>query len=391
MLTQETVDRIRRFRGNSFPVLSVYLNLQPEFTEHLTVHARLTDVLRPALAALASLDHRAAESLERDIETVYELRKRIESDTGHAVAIFACAGRDLLEYISMPRRAWDVAVVGAKPYVRPLDAVLDEFHRYCAVVVDRRRAQVYEFYMGELESWHETIEEGERISNFGGWYGLEEYGVRNRAEETAHRHYRETVKLIKELFDERRFKLLLLGGHKGSVGEFAPFLPAWLERRVAGTFIVDPHTATTAIVRAHCEGLEEAYERALERRAVEELVTQTFGLNDNTRRGAIGLHATLDAINARAVDVLLVDASATVPGVVCEACGWLGVEEAACAMCGAATSASRDIVGESARRVIEDGGGVEHVFAETSLRGSVVGALLRYPLAPSGGDTFRTR
>ncbi|MEX2556115.1 MAG: hypothetical protein WEB06_10825 [Actinomycetota bacterium] len=381
MLTQETVDRIRRFRGNSFPVLSVYLNLGPDIRESRSVGARLRDMLRPIRAATESLDHRAATSLRRDVEAVLDLEKRIAKEVGHGVAVFSCAGVDFLEYLSLPRKLWDVAIADAKPYIRPLDALLDEFHRYCAVIVDRRRARIFEFYMGELEAWHETVQEGRRISNFGGWYGLAEYGVRRHAEEVAHRHYRETATVVGELFEERRFDMLMLGGHKGSVEEFLPFLPAWLAKLVAGTFVLDPHTATPAIIRERCTKLEEAYERSLERQAVAEL----FGRARRARLGVVGLGRTLAASNARAVDVLLADDGATASGVECDACGWLSLTGETCPICGAVTRASADVIDQIARRVIENGGTVEHVFAETPLRGHVVGALLRFPIPDPTG------
>ncbi|MEX2557731.1 MAG: hypothetical protein WEB06_19130 [Actinomycetota bacterium] len=376
MLTQETVDRIRRFRGNSLPVLSVYLNLGPDIREPRSVGARLRDMLKPIRDASRSLDRRASMSLRKDIDAVMDLEKRVTTEIGHGVAIFSCAQVGFLEYLSLPRKLWDVAVADAKPYMRPLDALLDEFHRYCAVVVDRRRARILEFYMGELEAWHETVQEGRLISNFGGWYGLAEYGAYRHSEEVAHRHYRETAALIAELFEERGFDMLLLGGHRGSVEEFVPFLPSWLADLVAGTFHVDPHTATTAVIKERCTKLEEAFERSLECRIVDELF-------DRERRGGlgvVGVRATLDAANARAIDVLLADDGATVAGVVCDACAWLGLSENPCPRCGASTRTSADVVDHVARAVIEGGSAVEHVFADTPLRGHTVGALLRFRL-----------
>lgn len=376
MLTKATVDRIRRMRGNSFPVLSVYLNLGPDGRESASVGARLRDMLKPIRAACASLDHRASMSLRRDIHEVMDLEKRIASEIGHGVAVFSCARAGFFEYLSLPRKIWDVAVADAKPYTRPLDALLDEFHRCCAVVVDRRRSRIYEFYMGELEEWHEIVEEGRLLSNFGGWYGLAEYGARNHYEEVAHRHYRETAGLIEELFDQRGFDILLLGGHKGSVGEFRPFLPRWLGDRVAGSFVVDPHAATPAIIKERCTRLEEAYERSLEGRVVDAL----FG-RMHTGLTSVGLGHTLDAANARAIDVLLVDDGGVAEGVACSSCGWLGLCEPVCPLCGAHTRVVSDIIDHIARRAVDDGATVEHVFGDTPLRGHGLGALLRFPLS----------
>lgn len=384
MLTQDRIDRIRRLKGDGFPVLSVYINLGPDIRETRSIRARLMDMLHPIKEAVGSLEHAAATSLRTDIEHVLGLQPRLQGDIGHGIAMFTCNGRGFFEYVTFPRRVWDKAVADATPYIRPLVAVLDEFHRYCAVVVDRRRAEIFEYYMGDLGVHESSVREGLRTSHFEGWYGLAEHGVRRRAEESWHRHYRETAKVVEEAFASRGFELLLLGGHREAVQEFEPFLSRRLKQRIGGRFILDPHTMTPATIREHCTRLEDEFERREEEALVQ-------GLLETWHRAGpavIGLEHVLDAANARAISHLVVSDGTVAPGVVCDRCGWLGVDRERCLLCDTETRSTTDVIDELTEITIDEGGLVEHVFAHTPLETHKLGALLRSPLA---GSTMPSR
>ena len=71
---------------------------------------------------------------------------------------------------------------------------------------------------------------------------------------------------------------------------------------------------------------------------------------------------------------------------VCEQSGWLAETGDTCPLCGEATRKTEDVVDELSQTVIDAGGTVEHVFAETPLREHLVAADLRFPLPPRPGD-----
>lgn len=68
-----------------------------------------------------------------------------------------------------------------------------------------------------------------------------------------------------------------------------------------------------------------------------------------------------------------------VVAVVCDACGWLGLDGKSCPVCGEATRSTPDVIDELIEVTIDEGGAVEHVFAHTPLETHKVGALLRFP------------
>jgi peptide subunit release factor 1 (eRF1) len=379
------VDRLLHFRSSDAPVLSVYLGIPPDPDEVRGVESHLHSLLKPAreLADSDAFSHYGRESLRHDIDRVLDLKNRARELQGRGFGVFACEQEGLYEEIALPRRVRDRVEIDETAYVRPLLAVLDESHRYCVAVVDREKAWLYEFYMGELEDATEVRGRALRKSDYaGGWQGYKEHTVQDKAKLLARRHYREAADRVDELMGRTGAELLILGGHQETVAEFTPFLPHHLQPRVAGTFVVDPHTMSPGQVRERANGVLDAFERDEERRLVEEAIERVAagGL------GATGLQWCLTAANEHAIQLLLVQDDQEAAGRMCDTCGWLGLEGEECPVDAQRTRKVPDVIDEMAALVIDTSGRVEHVYVDSPLAQHTVAAFLRFPVAdPAGG------
>ena len=171
--------------------------------------------------------------------------------------------------------------------------------------------------------------------------------------------------------------LLDVGGRVETVAAFLPYLPHDVREKVAGNFTIDPHHMTAGQMRQQTQQVVDRIERDEERRLVAEALDRvgSGGL------ATLGLPWCLDAVNAQAVQLLLADNDQEVAGIVCTRCGWLGIARPArCPICGGSVRATPDVGDEAAAAVIDAGGEVEHVYAETPLRQHVVAALTRFPV-----------
>jgi len=378
---QQVVDRLLHVRSPDAPMLSVYVGIPSDPGELRSVESRIHSLLKPVreLVDSSQLGHYERESLRADVARVIALATRTREYQGRTVAIVACQRADLYEEIAIPAHTRDRAVVDATPYLRPLLAALDEAHRYCVVVVDRARAWVYEFFMKELE---EATSSDHRIGQRGtsARHVLEEHGAHERAEELDKRHFRKTAGATEELVQRTGAELVIVGGHEETVSRFIPFLPNELRNRVAGTFVIDPHTMTPAEVRERAEHVVDAYEREEEARLVDRALERvaTGGM------GATGLDWCLLAVNEKAVELLLIHDDSQVPGRACDNCGWLGLAGDECPVCGQQTRGTADVIDEMAEAVVDAGGRVEHVYTDTALSRHVVAALLRCPVQNPG-------
>jgi hypothetical protein len=389
MIAGDTIDRVTRFHGGDLPVVSVYLGLDADRRDLRSLATRVSSLLheiRP-MAKDSDLGREARLSVRGDVERI-EAEMAEDRPNPGAIAIFSCSGRQFYEEVQLPRRVRDRIAVDATPWVRPLLAVLDEFHRACVLVLDSQTAHLWELYQGEITERGEIHQTQQLVDepplrkpDYGGWGGLEERGVHNRTGELAKKHFRRVAAALDDLHRRGRFDLLAIGGHDHELPVFQDFLPHSVRGSVVGTFSIDSNTATVADIRTSAQVIVDRHERAEEQRWVAELLAKEASGGN----AAVGLERCLWAGTVAAVQRLLVHDEATAPGVVCDESGWLGEDGDTCPLCQGPTRATDDVIDELAQAVIDTGGSVEHVLAETPLQEPLVAADLRFALPPRPG------
>jgi peptide chain release factor subunit 1 len=375
MLSAETIRRIIRFDGGGLPVTSLYAPVAVDSARDVQARVdSLADQVSP-LAKDSSLEHDVRLSVRADLERIKEAVREERWKPG-GIAIFACSGRDLYEEVPLPRPVRDRVVVDDTPYVRPMLAVLDEYHRACVVVVDKASARLWEVYQDEMREAGKVRDRALRKPNYAA--GLAEDRVRNRADELSKRHYRNVAQRLDEMFRSGGFDLLIIGGHDYEVPAFTGFLPRELRSRIAGTFSIDPSTEPLAEIRAEADAILRRYERDEER----QLVTDVFEKLATGRPAAAGLADCLWAGSVAAVQTLLVAEGATAPGVVSDQSGWLALSGDTDPLSGNPTRKTPDVIDELAEAVIDEGGSVRHIEDDDRLSEYTVAADLRFPLPP---------
>jgi peptide subunit release factor 1 (eRF1) len=337
MTDAERLRRILAFRAHGYPVVSVYLGIPGDPGQRPDPGTRVDNLLhqiRP-LARDGSLRRAARMSIRADLDRIEAAARRGRWRPG-AVAVFACSGRDLFEEVALPRSVRDRIMVDAAPWVRPMTAVLDGYPRCAFVLADRGPARVWELWRGDL---------------------------RECAGDD----------------DLAGFDVLVVGGREPA--SFAAALPGEVGRRVAATVTVDPATTTVDDVRRYAELAAENYDRGRQQSRVAEV----FDAPADSGRTALGLTQCLRAGSVGAVRALVVEDDTTAAGVVCEACGWLGLAGDTCAACGCPVRRSADVIDELVESVIDQGGSVRRIGVSTRLAGWVAAATLRFPLREDTG------
>jgi peptide chain release factor subunit 1 len=384
----EKVERIERFRADGLPVTSVYVAVPPGPEGRKMVRSEVDSLLhqvRP-LAKDREQHHDARLSLRGDIERIETLAEEGSLKAG-TLAAFSCSGAGFFEAVGLPRAVRGRATVDATPATRPMLAVLDEYHRCCAVVVDREIAYAWEMYLGE-------------VSDTGALPGAKQRGIghtvnerRNdhKLEELEKRHFRQVAGALEELWRAGGYDVLVAGGHADELPRFLQMLSRQLRERVAGTFAVDHHRVTPAVAREHAESILRDYELAGHKRLVATILEKAAAGGP----AAVGLEPCLWAGSLQAVETLCVLDEAVEPGVVCEQAHWMGLEGETCPVCGRATRATPDVIDELVEAVIEEGGSLHHVPDGSGLDDRLAAASLRFPLPPApqllGGEGLTAR
>lgn len=382
MITAQTVDRIVGFQGCGLPVLSLYAAIEPGISRR-EIDSRVTSLLDQAdsLAKDKSAAHDERLSLRSDIE---HIRQRLgeEDWTPAGIALFSCSASGLYEEVTLPRPVRDQVVVDETAFVRPLMAVLEEYHRSCVVIVDKQAASAWEFYQDELRELTQLRDQ--MVHAPSAVAGLDEHRVRDKAEELVKRHYRHVAQTLGELMGAGRYELLIVAGHESEVPAFLEFLPRELRDRVAGTFTINPDGSQLAEIHAGASAVLERYERDEEDRTAAEVL-------DRAAAGGLAVVGPADCLwagSVAAIQRLLVQDDVTMAGVVCDESRWLALAGAVCPLCGKPTRQTPDVINELVLAVIDESGSVRHIEADTPLRERAVAAEIRFPLpapAAAGG------
>lgn len=69
-----------------------------------------------------------------------------------------------------------------------------------------------------------------------------------------------------------------------------------------------------------------------------------------------------------------------------EPSGWFALSGETCPLCGGPTRQTPDVIDELIEAVIDEGGAIRHVRAETELREQLAAASLRFPLPPLSAE-----
>jgi len=377
LLDRSTVERLRGADTAGRPIVSVYLGLGPELDQPRAITTRLKALVHPLREGGEAAAGDDLRHLRQDLDAVVAMADRVSADRGRGTALFVCSAAGLAEHVSLPAPVRDRAIVDTTPYLGPLEAMLAHFGRYCAVVIDRRLASIYRFHMGALESWEVMDEEEIRKDNYGGFAGSLERRVSARAGVVARRLFRRVAARLAELQRAGEYDLLAVGGLPANVKGLVAELPPDLRTCLAGTFTIDPRPAGPAEIQTQVVALAGEHDRGIDDRLVGELM-EAAGARG---RGVLGLDRVLDAANQQAVELLLLDAGETVPGVACPGCGWLARGGTACPACGAATRRVADLFDAAAEAARAGGGSVRYVLADTQLRHFEAGAMTRFPVA----------
>ncbi|HEX4188727.1 MAG TPA: hypothetical protein VHY83_12595 [Solirubrobacteraceae bacterium] len=373
-LAADRLERIMQFHGGPLPVVSMYVTIPPVTGDaHRAAAAKVDSLLHDLRGHEDGLDHNARGSLRGDIERIEAVRD-LAADTPGTLATISCSGAGLLEVVRLPRAVRDRVIVDETPWVRPMLAVLEEHPRCFAVLVDRRSTHAWELYLGRLRDVG-PLPDG-REARRAGLEPVNERRAPHKAEEVERRHLRLVAAALEDVFGSHPDAVLVLSGHEEELAHLIELLPRPVKERLAGRFAADHTSLTAGDVEAQMGAVLDRYELEEQRRRVAEALEHAAA----NGHAVVGLERCLWAGSMAAIDDLYVQEAATAPGVVCDRSRWFAVSGEMCPVCGEQTRATDDVLDELADAVVDEGGKVHHVRAETELRELIVACSLRFEL-----------
>jgi peptide chain release factor subunit 1 len=311
--------------GSAHPVVSLYLDLDPE--RFATAPARasqirsLIDGAARELEQDDSLGHEDLIALREDLERVrrYLLSREPPFKGARSLAVFCSSRDELFETIQISHPLDGRVVLERTPYVEPLVLSLQE-RRWCVALVNRRDGRIFTGPPDQLRQRERIEDNVHGQHDQGGW---SQANYQRSVDEDVEHHLRHVADALHRSWRHERFDRLALGGPQEVVPRFEAVLHEDLRSRLVERRVdVDTGTATDDQIRAAVTDLVEDEERRRERSALDRLAA---GLGTGGRAAA-GLEATLEALNERRVEKLLLENGIDRRGGRCPHCGMLTVE-----------------------------------------------------------------
>lgn len=302
MPISEHLDQLAAFEPTTLPVVSIYLNTQPD--QH--GRANFASFIRKEFAALANtFASRSPErlSFERDAERIRQyLADELEPST-NGLAIFACAGKGdffLALQLDVPLNR-NQLYVGDQPHLYTLARLYDQNRRYAVVIADTNSARIFVFGLMKTISQEQVNSTQVSRTQVGGWSQARyQRHVRNY-----HLHHaKEIVEALDRTVREEEIEKIVFGGDEVIIPVLRDQLPDFLAQKVVDVLRLDIRTPEQEILSATIEAM-----RGQDARDDAELVKRLLDEHRAGGLGAVGLHQTLEALKNGQVDELILSAS----------------------------------------------------------------------------------
>ncbi|MDI3530401.1 MAG: peptide chain release factor subunit 1 [Candidatus Atribacteria bacterium] len=379
LITAEKIEEIIKYRPQKGWVTSFYLNIDPRFIVAEKFKKVAQNIYREKLAELKSGDiaEERVRQFERDFSQINQfLEEKLEiKGRTRGVAAFVNSEENLFRVFLLPQAAKNQIIFDPDPYLRPLTAILDEYHRLLVAIVDHRDARLFEVYMGEImeHEEHKTNIRG-KIKE-GGWYGLEERRIERKIENQILQHYKEVAFACMEHFRKGHFDYLLVGIKKEDYPTFLNLLHSYLRTRVKGRLNLNPKDPINVIIEEALKA-EQNIETEEDNQILQELM-EKIG-NDDLATSS--LPNVLRTLHFGACQMVVVDEDFIQEGFVCPQCHYITLEKSDCPLCNLPSVEVEDIIDEIIEEVLLQGGEVKYIKTDNPLLEKIqrIGAFLRF-------------
>jgi peptide subunit release factor 1 (eRF1) len=328
-ISEDVLRELAVTRPEQGRVLSLYLDLDP--AEFATADARasavtsLLDGAAREIESIEDLTHDERQGLRDDVDRARDFLESIvpsdedSADGARALALFCCSPAGLFRPLRLKHSVETGARIAERPWLQPLAAA--SAADWCVLLINRRIARVF---LGGCDSLQELAKLEDHVHGQHQQGGWSQARYERSVDKDVKDHFAHVGEVLRREVAPRSFRHLLIGGPEEIRGDVEDKLHPDLRDRLAGHFRVDVENSNADdLLQAAAPSMEEA-----ERRRIDERVDRLRqGAAHGT--GATGLDDVLAALNARAVETLMVQRGYGAAGQECPRCALLTTADAA--------------------------------------------------------------
>ena len=263
----ETLERLARREPVQFPVISLYLNAQPDSRGKDHYAAFLRKELRGGVRDF-KLRSPERKSFEEDVARIESYVSEEVRPSANGIAIFACSAADFFEALQLdaPIERHRLTV-GDRPHLYPLARIVDRYPRHAVLLSDTNHARIYVFGRGrtiereEVKSWKLSR------TDAGGWSQMR---YQRHVDDHYLHHAKDVVEALGRIVAEDRAEYVFLAGDEVIVPLLREQLPKDLAKKVVGVLRLEMRASEQEVMEAAGRALT-GYEAKAEAERVERL------------------------------------------------------------------------------------------------------------------------
>lgn len=250
----ETLDRLARLEPVSAPVLSLYLNAQPD--------SRGKDHYAPFLrkelhGRIEQFEKRspARESFEKDVSRIDRYLSEELRPSANGVAIFASTATEFFEPLQLDAPIErNRLTVGDRPHLYPLARIVDRHPRHAVLLSDTNHARIFVFGRGRTIEREEVSSVKLSRTDVGGWSQMR---YQRHVEDHWLHHAKDVVEALGRIVAEERAQYVFLAGEEVIVPLLRDQLPKDLEKKLVGILRLPVRASEPEVMEAAGKALGE--------------------------------------------------------------------------------------------------------------------------------------
>ncbi len=375
--SRKQIKALARFKNENLLTTSFYLDTDKGRLTKKEITLSFKNLLSQGRTRLESLDvsKNKKESLQQDLEKISRFcTQSLPSLNSSGLAIISCAGANFWQDFALPEAPRNRIIFDRDPYVRPLSAILDKYHRICALPLGRREARWFDIFMGEISLLDRLTSDVPSRVREGGWEGYESKRIERHIDAHLHEHFKKAAQKTFDLFKKNQFDWLFVGCKEEYRSEFEPLLHPYLKERLKGWLKTNSNDSEDKILKQAME-IEKRLKKEEEAGIVQGLISEL----EKGGRAISGVKEVLRKINQAEVQTLIVTRNFSMEGKLCPKCHFLYLDALRCLVCQVKTENVLDIIDEGIEAAIEKKCQVRHITPPSKLdRYGKIGAFLRF-------------
>lgn len=298
----ELIELLSIFEPIGLPVISLYLNAQPDQHGQDNYHAFVQNEFRERAKSI-SPGSPERESFDKDAERIISFIDSEVRPSANGIAIFACWGAgEFFEVAQLDAPIENNRLfVFDQPHLYPLARLMDQYPRYAVLVANTNSARVFVFGRGAKLNSEEVKNKKTNRTKVGGWSQMRYQ--RHIANYHLH-HAKEVIEVLQRIVQDDKAEHVILAGDEVIIPLLREQMPPQLAEKVIDVVSLDINAPEHEIFQTSMESLRE-YDSQSDAEKVSRLLEEYRG----NGLAVVGAPDTLAALSNGQADELLISAA----------------------------------------------------------------------------------